>query len=299
MKSPSSQTKVNSGQFVFGYMLAPGLGHLLFAASLMFVNFLQPVESSDAYTDGIFFTIFIFSTYGLVFSYVVIGIFGLPTAFMLHRFSRFNLMNISLAAIAWLIVVMVAFRYSLSSAVVDSSLLSPREEVLAVVRYSLLFAPFVLFAAFAFYWIVTEQSIYRLKLKHMMVALSILCGALAVTSLIRDSFETRIVAYVTHPNGSRLLVTQSYAGEPFTTEVFFDDGDGQWRWHYFDHEDNYWKNAETEIVGSKIRVKSYIRSIEFDTETGSYARTSCSGRKKTSSKSNERRTPPILPNDHS
>ena len=60
----------------------------------------------------------------------------------------------------------------------------------------------------------------------------------------------------------------NYQPELFTTSIYFDDGDGEWRWYYFDHQDSYWGGAEVEIADSEIRVTSKYRNIEFDTSTG-------------------------------
>jgi hypothetical protein len=54
--------------------------------------------------------------------------------------------------------------------------------------------------------------------------------------------QTRVIVKVDHPKGTRLCVIQQFndfSPELFTTSISFDDGDGNWRWYYFDHEDSY------------------------------------------------------------
>ena len=109
---------------------------------------------------------------------------------------------------------------------------------------------------------------YKIKTLFLLSAIIavLLWGFLAVMAAI----QPRVLASVDHPNGTRLRVTQcfNYRPELFTTSVYFDDGDGKWRWYYFDHQDSYWGNADTNIVDSKIYVTSKYRSVEFDTSTG-------------------------------
>jgi hypothetical protein len=57
--------------------------------------------------------------------------------------------------------------------------------------------------------------------------------------------QTRVIVKVDHPKGTRLCVIQQFndfSPELFTTSISFDDGDGNWRWYYFDHEDSYWNS---------------------------------------------------------
>ena len=79
-----------------------------------------------------------------------------------------------------------------------------------------------------------------------------------------------MIVSVDHPNGTRLRVTQQFNHQPelFTTSIHFDDGDGRWRWYYFDHQDFYWGSADAEIAGDRILVTARDRRIDFDTSTG-------------------------------
>ena len=90
--------------------------------------------------------------------------------------------------------------------------------------------------------------------------------------------EPRVVICVRHPNGSRLLVTQTWHGEPFNTVVFFDEGDGIWRWYYYEHEDWYWDTATGKIVGDEIHVNAWKRSVVINTVTGECRRVRTDGK---------------------
>ena len=113
------------------------------------------------------------------------------------------------------------------------------------------------------------------------------CASLSVALVVRAAVELRVVASVDHPSGSHLWVTPKYGviSEPFVTEIFFDDGDGNWRWNYYDHEDSYWGSADCEVIGSEIHVKSPgNRSIQIDAFTdecsvwNAQGRTRCYGK---------------------
>ena len=101
--------------------------------------------------------------------------------------------------------------------------------------------------------------------------LTLICSVLLCAGLsLRSALATRIVASVDHSNGTRLRVVQKfeYSGDLFNTSIYFDNGDGQWRWYYFDHDDSYWGRAKSEVTENTVRIESNNRKIQFDTVTG-------------------------------
>ena len=110
----------------------------------------------------------------------------------------------------------------------------------------------------------------RFKTRHLLLLTAIISVILSVAVAIQSAIKTRLVVNIDHPNGTRLRVVQKfeYSGDLFDTSIYFDDGDGQWRWYYYDHEDWFWGSADTNINGSVIAVSADKRSIVFDTKTG-------------------------------
>lgn len=128
--------------------------------------------------------------------------------------------------------------------------------------------------------------------------LTAIVGAiLSIAVAIRSAIETRFVVNIDHPNGTRFRVVQKfeYSGDLFNTSIYFDDGDGQWRWYYYDHEDWYWGRAETNIDRSIIYVSANKRNVIFDTETGECTVSQLDGDSRHHRKSNRIKTlPPEL-----
>jgi hypothetical protein len=130
--------------------------------------------------------------------------------------------------------------------------------------------------------------LFHYRIKTLLIVTTATALALSVALIIASAIQTRVVASVDHPNGTRLRVTQQFNYQPelFTTSIYFDNGDGNWRWYYFDHEDSYWGHAETEVSGNSILVHSGNRRIEFDTLTGE-CNTAHGGRRRFQKKSDK------------
>ncbi|MDB4766152.1 hypothetical protein OAG71_00545 [bacterium] len=128
---------------------------------------------------------------------------------------------------------------------------------------------------------------FRHNIKTLLTLTAFIAVSLSFILIVKGAIKARVLACVNHPNGTRLLVTQhfNYQPELFTTSLYFDDGDGTWRWYYFDHQDSYWHSADAIISDNKIRITSEYRSLEFDTSTGECV-TSHSGRIRRHAKSN-------------
>ncbi len=110
----------------------------------------------------------------------------------------------------------------------------------------------------------------RYNIKMLLILTAIVAVPLFGVLIVKPAIQTRVLASINHPNGTRLRVIQyfNYQPELFTTSIYFDDGNGEWRWYYFDHQDSYWGTADTEITDSKICITSKNRRVEFDTSTG-------------------------------
>jgi hypothetical protein len=110
----------------------------------------------------------------------------------------------------------------------------------------------------------------RFHTKHLLASTAMVAVLLWIALAVGAMLRPRFVVCVDHPNGTRLRVIQQfeYSGDLFNTSIYFDTGDGQWRWYYFDHDDSYWGRADSEVVGNEIRIAANRRRILFDTLTG-------------------------------
>ncbi|MFT5302935.1 MAG: hypothetical protein ACI814_003752 [Mariniblastus sp.] len=110
----------------------------------------------------------------------------------------------------------------------------------------------------------------RYNIKTLLILTTIIAFVLSAILVVNGAIQTRTIVNVDHPNGTRLRVIQFFNDQPelFTTSIYFDDGDGEWRWYYFDHQDSYWGGAEIEMADNEIRVTSKYRNVEFNTSTG-------------------------------
>jgi len=292
----SLSPKAASGHsFWLGFLIAPASGLLLFVLAFLLVHYTQYRGNETGFTQGIALSFIVLLTYGLVAIYLFAGIVGLPTAYLLQRKSALNLLTVNFAALGWTVVILTSFRLLALSANASAPIAS---EVVSVLQVTFLFAPFVVFAATIFCWFVQQDRAVQFGLKHVLMLVTTVCAALSVAVVIRSALEPRVVASVVHPNGTRLVVTQEFGmiGEPFVTEIYFDDGGGSWKWYYYDHEDSYWGNADCAIVGSDIRVSSPgKRSIQLDTTTGECSVSNAEGRIRSYRKSTQIDTlPPTL-----
>jgi hypothetical protein len=111
---------------------------------------------------------------------------------------------------------------------------------------------------------------FRFKTKTLLILMTGVAFLLTLTLSVNSMTKTRVVARVDHPNGTRLRIVQAfnYGPELFTTSIYFDPGDGKWRWYYFDHQDSYWDNAESKIANGVVLFISPGREIRFDTISG-------------------------------
>jgi hypothetical protein len=293
----SMDTKTSSGNsFWIGLLIAPASGLLLFVGTFLLIHYTQYQGYLTGISDGIILSFILLLTYGLVAAYVLVGVVGLPTAYLLQRKSTLNLFTINIAALCWTVAMLIGLRLLAFSANASAPITA---EIATVLKGTFFIAPSVLFSATIFYWIVTKHSVIQFGLKLLLMLVTIFCASLSVASVIRSAIEPRAVVSVDHPNGTRLLVTQEFSviSEPFVTEIFFDDGDGNWRWYYYDHEDTYWGSADYEIAGSEIHISSGKRKIQIDTLTGECTVSNVDGQTRTHGKSTKMDSlPPTLGN---
>ncbi|MFK8112381.1 MAG: hypothetical protein AB8B91_09270 [Rubripirellula sp.] len=270
-----------------GYLVAPLCVHFLFAASMLLCDLSPALGISRSVQELVVFTL----TFGLAATYFLFGLIGLPTAYVLHRMSVLNLWSVNVAAIVWSMLLISLLQLVAGAKLMDLLALDGLSSILAGVAVML---PFVLLLASTFFLVATKKIRYRFSIKSLLIVIAITAASLSSTSLIRNAIQPRVVACTSHPSGARLMVTQEWGGEPFDTSIFFDDGDGNWRWYYYDHEDWYWGSAECQIVGDAIRVSSTHRSIVINTQTGECSRARPDGRDWTTAKSNRAsRRPPV------
>lgn len=290
----SADTKPASKNLLgIGFWVAPPSGLLLFVVAVLLVHGLRFRGGYDArISEGTILYAFALLTYGLVAIYVVVGVVGLPTAYFLRRMKALNYFTVSIAALCWIFVLFIGLRLLVFGHYV--AVPSIASEIVSALWGTLFVAPFVLFSATIFCWNVEQDRTRQFGLSQLLIVITTICASLPVASAIRKAMEPRVVASVDHPNGTRLLVTQAF-GEPFETEIFFDDGDGTWRWYYYDHEDLYWGGADCEIEGEDIRLSSPgHRSIQLDTATGECKVSNAEGRIRTYDKSTRTTSPPPI-----
>ena len=109
----------------------------------------------------------------------------------------------------------------------------------------------------------------KFTVKQLMVVMTVIAMMFAAVVSVKSVLEPRFVASSDHPNGSRVRIVQTFSiDDLFNTAIYFDDGDGRWRWYYYDHDDWYWGNADSRILGSEVHLKSATREVMLNVETG-------------------------------
>ena len=88
--------------------------------------------------------------------------------------------------------------------------------------------------------------------------------------LVHHLGSKRIIVREVAPNGIEFCIIQSL-GDPFNTSAFYRKPGGAWNWFYFDHEDNYWNSAPTEVDSRNRLIKVFRRNkvaaaFNWDTE---------------------------------
>jgi signal peptidase I len=86
---------------------------------------------------------------------------------------------------------------------------------------------------------------------------------------IQDALTTRTIAAIDLPQNKRFRLIQTSGGEPFDTKIYFDSGDGQWGFYYYEHEDWYWNDATVKTDEETLTVfRKGKPTIHLNTKTG-------------------------------
>lgn len=86
---------------------------------------------------------------------------------------------------------------------------------------------------------------------------------------MQKAISTRVLVAIDLPTNQRFRVLQTLGGEPFDTKIYFDSGDGQWGFYYYEHEDWYWSDAKFELNNEWITVfRDSEPTIQLNAKTG-------------------------------
>lgn len=110
---------------------------------------------------------------------------------------------------------------------------------------------------------------FKFRIHHLLLFTLVIALSLVAWLAIRDALSTRTIVAVDLPLNQRFRVIQTSRGEPFDTKIYFDSGDGQWGFYYYEHEDWYWNNAEFKSDDETITVfRNGKPTIELTMKTG-------------------------------
>ena len=84
--------------------------------------------------------------------------------------------------------------------------------------------------------------------------------------------QSGIVKAGLSPDGREYFIVQTYRDiiEPYQVSFYLREPNGDWRWHYLEHEGDIWRNAEVEFRGTEIDVYRHgelYRVIDNDPES--------------------------------
>ncbi len=95
------------------------------------------------------------------------------------------------------------------------------------------------------------------------------CTLISAWLVIEDAISTRTIAAIDLPQNKRFRLIQTFGGEPFNTKIYFDSGNGQWGFYYYEHEDWYWNDAELKLEEDTLTVfRKGKPTIRLNTKTG-------------------------------
>jgi len=131
-----------------------------------------------------------------------------------------------------------------------------------------------------------KNSIIKRSIRALVIASSamLLCIATFYVFFVRP-WDSGVVASIALPNGSEVMVTQTYNhewSEPYSVRVWQRDVGGSWRGGYVDHESGSWRNcsmvfdnlSSCVIVykGGVERIRLRLSDGAFDLDNGSIRR---------------------------
>ncbi len=110
---------------------------------------------------------------------------------------------------------------------------------------------------------------FKFRIHHLLLFNVVIALSLVAWLAIRDALSTRTIVAIDLPLNQRFRVIQTSRGEPFDTKIYFDSGDGQWGFYYYEHEDWYWNKAEFKSDDETITVfRNGEPTIELTMKTG-------------------------------
>ncbi|MCU0879796.1 MAG: hypothetical protein MUF06_18635 [Pirellulaceae bacterium] len=165
----------------FAYLIAPSVAPLVFAIAVFVsgLTWLQPPENSTGTPIGIILVPVLSLTVGMVASYLVAGLIGMPIAFHLRNRNSLNFYTIHGAAFGWSVVLgcmvgVMVFVFGSPRPPISAAILS----ALAVIG---VLSPFILLSATTFWWMV-KRNVHHVSLRTAFVAttlIAIVLGMLA------------------------------------------------------------------------------------------------------------------------
>ena len=72
---------------------------------------------------------------------------------------------------------------------------------------------------------------------------------LVVGTCVHQINSPRIIGRAVAPDGTDMCIVQrfNWSGELFTTSFYYKRPNDQWRWHYFDHQDDFWHSSRVTL----------------------------------------------------
>ncbi len=109
----------------------------------------------------------------------------------------------------------------------------------------------------------------KFRIQHLLLLTTVIAVSIALWLALMSATSTRTIVSIDLPENKRFRVIQTFGGEPFDTKIYFDAGDGQWGFYYYEHEDWYWNQADVKSSGDTLSIMRGGRStIQLNTQTG-------------------------------
>jgi signal peptidase I len=110
---------------------------------------------------------------------------------------------------------------------------------------------------------------FTFKIRHLLLLTMGIALSISAWVAIQESLSTRTIAAIDLPQNKRFRLIQTSGGEPFDTKIYFDSGDGQWGFYYYEHEDWYWNDATLKSDEETLTVfRKGKPTIRLNTKTG-------------------------------
>ena len=111
---------------------------------------------------------------------------------------------------------------------------------------------------------------FTFKIRHLFLLTIVISLFIPACLWIQYATSTRTLAAIDLPQNKRFRLIQTTGGEPFDTKIYFDSGDGQWGFYYYEHEDWYWDDAIVQSDEDTLNVyRNGILTIQLNTRNGS------------------------------